>query len=97
MHGLVPLPPLLLLLTLCPLLLLQLKGSKCPPPPPFLLVVPPAGTSYMDVIKLLHLPTQLAEVDPIVASFCGGSVGVLTALLIVEANNAKMQVWAVRL
>ncbi|PSC73190.1 hypothetical protein C2E20_3750 [Micractinium conductrix] len=49
------------------------------------------GTSYMDVIKLLHLPTQLAEVDPIVASFCGGSVGVLTALLIVEANNAKMQ------
>lgn len=30
--------------------------------------------------------------DPIVASFCGGGVGVLTALLIVEANNAKMQV-----
>lgn len=28
------------------------------------------------------------------ASFCGGGVGVLTALLIVEANNAKMQVWA---
>lgn len=26
------------------------------------------------------------------ASFCGGGVGVLTALLIVEANNAKMQV-----
>ncbi len=39
----------------------------------------------------MHLPTQLAEVDPIVASFCGGGVGVLTALLIVEANNAKMQ------
>ena len=34
------------------------------------------------------------QVDPIVASFCGGGVGVLTALLIVEANNAKMQVWA---
>jgi RecJ-like exonuclease len=39
----------------------------------------------------MHLPTQLAQVDPIVASFCGGGVGVLTALLIVEANNAKMQ------
>lgn len=49
------------------------------------------GTSYMDVIRAVHLPTQLAEVDPIVASFCGGSVGVLTALLIVEVNNAKMQ------
>jgi hypothetical protein len=42
----------------------------------------------------MHLPTQLAQVDPIVASFCGGGVGVLTALLIVEINNAKMQVGA---
>ena len=25
--------------------------------------------------------------DPIVASFCGGAVGVLSALLVVEANN----------
>ncbi|KAL4422717.1 hypothetical protein ABPG75_008914 [Micractinium tetrahymenae] len=49
------------------------------------------GTSYFDFIRSMHLPTQLAEVDPIVASFCGGGVGVLTALLIVEANNAKMQ------
>lgn len=39
-------------------------------------------------------PPLGAQVDPIVASFCGGGVGVLTALLIVEANNAKMQVGA---
>jgi hypothetical protein len=32
---------------------------------------------------------QLAEVDPIVASFCGGAVGVLSALLVVEQNNVK--------
>lgn len=49
------------------------------------------GTSYYDFITSLHLPTQLAEVDPIVASFCGGAVGVLTSLLVVEANNTKIQ------
>ncbi|EFN51315.1 hypothetical protein CHLNCDRAFT_55274 [Chlorella variabilis] len=49
------------------------------------------GSSYFDFIRSLHLPTQLAQVDPIVASFCGGGVGVLTALLIVELNNSKMQ------
>jgi hypothetical protein len=37
------------------------------------------------------LPRQLAQVDPIVASFVGGAVGVLTTLLVVEANNAKLQ------
>ena len=49
------------------------------------------GTSYYDFIAAMHLPRQLAQVDPIVASFCGGAVGVLTSLLVVEANNAKMQ------
>lgn len=49
------------------------------------------GVSYYEFITGVHLPQQLAEVDPIVASFCGGAVGVLTSLLIVEANNAKMQ------
>lgn len=49
------------------------------------------GTSYADFISSIHLPSQLAEVDPIVASFCGGAVGVLTALLIVEVNNLKSQ------
>ena len=39
----------------------------------------------------MHLPIQLAAVDPIVASFCGGAVGVLSALMVVEINNAKAQ------
>lgn len=39
----------------------------------------------------MHLPSQLAQVDPIVASFCGGAVGVLSTLLLVEVNNAKLQ------
>lgn len=47
------------------------------------------GESYAQVIRRLHLPSQLAQVDPIVASFTGGGVGVLSALLIVEANNIK--------
>ena len=38
----------------------------------------------------MHLPSNLAAVDPIVAAFCGGAVGVLSALLVVEANNAKV-------
>lgn len=39
----------------------------------------------------MHLPGQLAAVDPIVASFCGGAVGVLTTLLLVELNNSDNQ------
>ena len=50
-----------------------------------------AGTSYAEFIRMAHLPEQLAEVDPIVASFCGGAVGVLSTLMLVEANNSKMQ------
>jgi hypothetical protein len=46
----------------------------------------PAGTSYPDFIHSLHLPEQLAEVDPIVASFCGGAVGAVSALLVVEVS-----------
>jgi hypothetical protein len=45
-----------------------------------------AGTSYIDFIHSLHLPEQLAEVDPIVASFCGGAVGAVSALLVVEVS-----------
>lgn len=48
------------------------------------------GASYAEIIQAAHLPPQLAAVDPIVASFCGGAVGVLTALLIVEENNAAL-------
>ena len=39
----------------------------------------------------MRLPEQLAEVDPIVASFCGGAVGVLSTLMVVESNNAAVQ------
>lgn len=46
------------------------------------------GTSYADLIEAAGLPRVLAGVDPIVASFCGGAVGVLSTLLIVESNNA---------
>ncbi|KAL3133934.1 hypothetical protein ABBQ32_008382 [Trebouxia sp. C0010 RCD-2024] len=49
------------------------------------------GTTYSEFIRMMHLPSQLAHVDPIVASFCGGAVGVLSAFMVVEANNAKAQ------
>jgi len=49
------------------------------------------GASYYEFITSIGLPEQLAEVDPIVASFCGGMVGVLSALLVVEINNMKAQ------
>lgn len=49
------------------------------------------GTSYYEFITSLKLPVQMAEVDPIVASFCGGAVGVLTSLLLVEKNNLDLQ------
>jgi hypothetical protein len=49
------------------------------------------GTTYAQVLESAHLPRQLAAVDPIVASFCGGAVGVLSALLVVEQNNVKKQ------
>ncbi len=32
-----------------------------------------------------------SEVDPIVASFLRGAVGVITSLMIVELNNVKQQ------
>ncbi|KAK6135557.1 hypothetical protein DH2020_030665 [Rehmannia glutinosa] len=49
------------------------------------------GTSYEDFIHNMHLPMQLSEVDPIVASFSGGAVGVISALMVVEINNVKLQ------
>ncbi len=50
-----------------------------------------AGTTYSQFITGMHLPDQLAQVDPIVASFCGGAVGVLSTLLVVEVNNKDKQ------
>ncbi|XP_048236287.1 protein ORANGE-LIKE, chloroplastic isoform X2 [Ricinus communis] len=49
------------------------------------------GTSYEDFICSLHLPLQLSQVDPIVASFSGGAVGVISALMLIEANNVEQQ------
>ncbi|KAH7512191.1 hypothetical protein FEM48_Zijuj12G0064200 [Ziziphus jujuba var. spinosa] len=49
------------------------------------------GTSYEDFIRNMHLPMQLSQVDPIVASFSGGAVGVISALMIIEANNVEQQ------
>ena len=51
----------------------------------------PAGSSYPEFIQSMHLPAQLAEVDPIVASFCGGAVGVVSALLVVEVRANTQQ------
>nr|XP_008348170.2 protein ORANGE, chloroplastic-like [Malus domestica] len=39
----------------------------------------------------MHLPLKLSQVDPIVASFSGGAVGVISALMVVEINNVKLQ------
>ncbi|XWS37002.1 hypothetical protein CRYUN_Cryun19dG0006100 [Craigia yunnanensis] len=49
------------------------------------------GTSYADFIRSVHLPMQLSQVDPIVASFSGGAVGIISALMVVEINNVKQQ------
>ncbi|KAE8661239.1 Chaperone protein dnaJ-related isoform 2 [Hibiscus syriacus] len=49
------------------------------------------GTSYEDFIRNMHLPLQLSQVDPIVASFSGGAVGVISALMLIEANNVEQQ------
>ncbi|KAH9615679.1 hypothetical protein KSS87_009389 [Heliosperma pusillum] len=49
------------------------------------------GRSYEDVIRSLHLPLQLSQVDPIVASFSGGAVGVISALMLIEVNNVEQQ------
>lgn len=49
------------------------------------------GTSYADFIQSMHLPMQLSQVDPIVASFSGGAVGVISALMVVEINNVRQQ------
>ena len=43
-------------------------------------------------VSLLFIdPHTCAQVDPIVASFCGGAVGVLSTLLVVEVNNKDRQ------
>jgi hypothetical protein len=47
------------------------------------------------VLYLLYVVQEFgcgcSEVDPIVASFSGGAVGVITSLMVVELNNVKRQ------
>lgn len=38
-----------------------------------------------------YLYELCSQVDPIVASFSGGAVGVISALMVVEINNVKQQ------
>lgn len=33
----------------------------------------------------------ISQVDPIVASFSGGAVGVISAMMLIEANNVEQQ------
>ncbi|XP_057475384.1 protein ORANGE-GREEN, chloroplastic-like isoform X2 [Actinidia eriantha] len=75
------------------------QENELPNFPSFIPFLPPllelklglGGTSYEDFIRSVHLPTQLSQVDPIVASFSGGAVGVISALMVVEINNVKLQ------
>ncbi|XP_022737112.1 protein ORANGE-GREEN, chloroplastic-like isoform X2 [Durio zibethinus] len=75
------------------------RENELPNFPSFIPFLPPllelklglGGTSYADFIRSMHLPMQLSQVDPIVASFSGGAVGVISALMVVEINNVKQQ------
>ncbi|XP_068328950.1 protein ORANGE-GREEN, chloroplastic-like isoform X2 [Pyrus communis] len=75
------------------------QENELPSFPSFIPFLPPllelklgiGGTSYKDFIVNMHLPLQLSQVDPIVASFSGGAVGVISALMVVEINNVKQQ------
>ncbi|XP_071934341.1 protein ORANGE-GREEN, chloroplastic isoform X2 [Coffea arabica] len=75
------------------------QETELPNFPSFIPFLPPllelklglGGTSYADFIRSMHLPMQLSQVDPIVASFSGGAVGVISALMVVEINNVKQQ------
>lgn len=40
---------------------------------------------------IFWLLSKCSQVDPIVASFSGGAVGVISALMVVEINNVKQQ------
>jgi hypothetical protein len=41
--------------------------------------------------KVVVVNFLCSQVDPIVASFAGGAVGVISALMVVELNNVKQQ------
>jgi hypothetical protein len=49
------------------------------------------GQTYAEFIQFLGLPSQISQVDPFVASFTGGAVGVISSLMLIEMNNVKTQ------
>ncbi|CAK7327503.1 unnamed protein product [Dovyalis caffra] len=73
------------------------QESELPDFPSFIPFLPPllelklglGGTSYADFIHTMHLPMQLSQVDPIVASFSGGAVGVISALMHHSTSDAN--------
>lgn len=46
---------------------------------------------WIFLLELNSSNVNCSEVDPIVASFSGGAVGVISALMVVEINNVKLQ------
>jgi hypothetical protein len=50
-----------------------------------------AGGRRKTGFMLSFFPDSCSQVDPIVASFSGGAVGVLSSLMIVELNNVSLQ------
>ncbi|KAL3699806.1 hypothetical protein R1sor_017828 [Riccia sorocarpa] len=52
---------------------------------------PSLGLNYHDIDTLYWYFLRRSEVDPIVASFSGVAVGVISALMVVEINNVKQQ------
>lgn len=45
----------------------------------------------MSVSNFTCLHYKISQVDPIVASFSGGAVGVISILMLIEANNVEQQ------
>lgn len=46
---------------------------------------------FVCLLLICFRVTNCSQVDPIVASFSGGAVGVISALMVVEVNNVKQQ------
>lgn len=54
----------------------------------FLLMIADLHDQYLITLRLLH---ECSQVDPIVASFSGGAVGVISVLMLIEVNNVEQQ------
>lgn len=47
--------------------------------------------AYTSISTYNQFDSVFSQVDPIVASFSGGAVGVISALMLIEANNVEQQ------